>query len=136
MNASTADNETTMAAMAMLGKTALALAVIVALILLCSYLLKRLGRGHLPDNRRLRVVSSVGVGQRERVVIVEVHGTWLVLGVASGQVNRLHEMPAPDDAGGTQQDDAHGRAGSFARHFGEALKRSPASDSVKDQGNG
>ncbi|MEX1198430.1 MAG: flagellar biosynthetic protein FliO [Pseudohongiellaceae bacterium] len=124
MNASAADSGTTLATLAMLGKTAAVLAVIVALILLGSYLLKRLTAGRLPDNRRLRVISSVGVGQRERVVIVQIHETWLVLGVGGGQVNRLHEMPAPEDALDGGPDKPEAQPGSFARHFGEALKRS------------
>jgi flagellar protein FliO/FliZ len=33
------------------------------------------------------------VGPRERVVIVEVEDTWLVVGVAPGRVNALHQMP-------------------------------------------
>src|SRR5260364_17038 len=32
--------------------------------------------------------------QRERVVIVEVRNTWLVLGVAQGSVRLLHQFPA------------------------------------------
>ncbi|MDI1244807.1 MAG: flagellar biosynthetic protein FliO, partial [Rhodoferax sp.] len=32
--------------------------------------------------------------QRERVVVVEVGNSWLVLGVAAGQVNALHTMAA------------------------------------------
>jgi len=40
------------------------------------------------------VVSSVMVGQRERVVVVEIGDAWLVLGVAAGQVRALHTMPA------------------------------------------
>jgi len=34
------------------------------------------------------------VGQRERVVVVEIGESWLVLGVAAGQVRALHTMPA------------------------------------------
>ncbi|MFN7085457.1 MAG: flagellar biosynthetic protein FliO [Burkholderiales bacterium] len=41
----------------------------------------------------IRVVGGALVGQRERVVLVEVGDTWLVLGVAPGRVNALHSMP-------------------------------------------
>jgi flagellar protein FliO/FliZ len=34
------------------------------------------------------------VGQRERVVVVEIGDDWLVLGVAAGQVRALHTLPA------------------------------------------
>ena len=41
----------------------------------------------------LRVVSGTAVGARERVVIVEIGSTWLVLGVAPGHISALAEIP-------------------------------------------
>ncbi|GAB3285989.1 flagellar biosynthetic protein FliO [Parahaliea aestuarii] len=81
--------------LAALGKTAVALAVVLALIYGASALLRRIGGVRTAANGNLQVVSSVAVGQRERVVLVDVGDTRLVLGVASGQVNTLHSMPAP-----------------------------------------
>ncbi|WP_297482949.1 flagellar biosynthetic protein FliO [Ferrovum sp.] len=43
----------------------------------------------------LRIVSSLAVGQRERVVVVEVQDAWVVVGVAPGQVRTLHVLPRP-----------------------------------------
>ncbi|WP_297448383.1 flagellar biosynthetic protein FliO [Ferrovum sp.] len=43
----------------------------------------------------LRIVSSLAVGQRERVVVVELQDTWVVVGVAPGQVQTLHVLPRP-----------------------------------------
>ncbi len=83
--------------LAVLGKTALALGLVIAVIFACSYLLRRLNAGRGRGDRHLKVVTSSAIGQRERVVIVEVEGTWLVLGVGGGQVTRLHELPAPSD---------------------------------------
>jgi len=71
------------------------LAVVLALIFGCAWLARRLGLLQQPGGGRLvKVVSSAMVGQRERVVVVEVGSTWLVLGVAAGQVRALHSMPA------------------------------------------
>jgi flagellar protein FliO/FliZ len=72
----------------------LGLAVVVGLILACGWAARRFGLQQVGGGRWLKVISSVAVGQRERVVVVEVDGTWLVLGVASGQVRPLHHMPA------------------------------------------
>lgn len=72
----------------------LGLAMVVALIFLCAWLLRRFGFQGRSSDRLLKVVSSVMVGQRERVVVVEVGNSWLVLGVAAGQVSALHTMPA------------------------------------------
>ncbi|MDA8415825.1 MAG: flagellar biosynthetic protein FliO [Betaproteobacteria bacterium] len=44
----------------------------------------------------LRIVGSVAVGQRERVVVVELENTWVMVGVAPGQVESLHVQPKPE----------------------------------------
>ena len=43
----------------------------------------------------VRVVGATMVGPRERVVLVEVEGTWLLLGVGAGQVRLLDKMVKP-----------------------------------------
>ncbi len=77
------------------------LLLVLATIGIVAWLVKRFAI--LPTNASgvLKVIATTGVGQRERVVIVEVGNTWLVLGVASGRVNMLHSMDkaSPDKAG-------------------------------------
>jgi flagellar protein FliO/FliZ len=66
---------------------------VLAAIVLVAWILKRI---NLPQNAAgsaLKVISGVAVGQRERIVLVEVNDTWLVVGVAPGQVTALHTMP-------------------------------------------
>ena len=46
----------------------------------------------------IKVVSSTAVGSRERVVVVEVDHTWLLLGVGGGNVRLLHTLSKPDQA--------------------------------------
>ena len=41
----------------------------------------------------LHVISSASVGARERVVVVEIGDSWLVVGVAPGSVNALMTLP-------------------------------------------
>jgi flagellar protein FliO/FliZ len=80
--------------MAGLLQAAFGLATVLALIFLCGWAARRLGLRQSGSGRLLKVVSSTMVGQRERVVVVEIGGSWLVLGVAAGQVRALHTMPA------------------------------------------
>lgn len=87
----------TFAGMAMLGKTAVALAFVIALILLLTILLKRWQNMRPYQGAHLRVITSTAVGNRERVVVVEIEDTWLVLGVSGGRITKLHERPAPED---------------------------------------
>ena len=81
--------------MAALGKTAFALLLVVGLIVLCAWLVRRLTPGQANAGQHLKVIASRAVGAKERVVIVELEDTWLVLGVGNGQVGKLHERPAP-----------------------------------------
>jgi flagellar protein FliO/FliZ len=45
----------------------------------------------------MKVLGGVAVGPRERLVLVEVGETWLIVGVAQGQVNAVHTMTRPAD---------------------------------------
>ena len=50
----------------------------------------------------LKVVGSTAVGSRERVVLVEVEDTWLLLGVGGGNVRLLHTLPRPAEPRASQ----------------------------------
>lgn len=102
-----------------MGKVAFALLVIVAVIFLCAWLVRRLGPGGGTVGQRVKVIAAKAVGTKERVVIVEVEGTWLVLGVTAGGISKLHEMPPgkPAPAAATPAGDT------FAKRFAAALKQ-------------
>ena len=70
----------------------LGLGVVIAALVGGLWLLKRVSapRGAAGV---LRVVAGAALGPRERVVLLEVEDTWLVVGVAPGQVSALHQMP-------------------------------------------
>lgn len=73
-----------------------ALGAILLLILLAGWLFRRLGFApQARDSRLLNLRASCQVGQRERVVVVEVDNTLLVLGVTAQQITPLHQFPAP-----------------------------------------
>lgn len=79
----------------MLTQVSSVLAVIILLILACAWLAKRFGfapKGAV-RGQNLRVSASVQVGQRERVVIVDVEDARLVLGVTGQQITHLHTLP-------------------------------------------
>ncbi|GKW19732.1 flagellar protein [Pectobacterium araliae] len=94
------------------------LAGILLFILLIAWLARKLGFApQTKQNKLLKVVSSCSVGQRERVVIVEVDDTWLVLGVTPQQITPLHTLPAqPTDNSSSVSD-------SKPADFNQLLKR-------------
>ena len=71
----------------------LSLLLVLAAVVLVGWILKRINLPQQGAGNALKVISGVAVGQRERIVLVEVNDTWLVVGVAPGQVNALHTMP-------------------------------------------
>lgn len=69
------------------------LLLVLAAVVLVAWILKRINLPQHGAGNLLKVISGVAVGQRERIVLVEVNDTWLVVGVAPGQVRTLHSMP-------------------------------------------
>lgn len=104
--------------MQMIGGLLLVLAVIGGL----AWLLKRFSLVQNAAGGVVKVVAATGVGQRERVVVVEVDKTWLVLGVAPGRVNKLHAMEKPQsDAGNNAPGDQ--TADTFAAQLNQSIKK-------------
>jgi len=103
----------------------LGLALVLAMIFGCAWLARRFGLQAGGSGRLLKVVASAMVGQRERVVVVEVGGQWLVLGVAAGQVRALHNMPAQTvpEADLTPAIPGFAGAGAFSNKLLESLNK-------------
>ncbi|MDD5335602.1 MAG: flagellar biosynthetic protein FliO [Rhodoferax sp.] len=99
------------------------LALVVGLIFLCAWAVRRFGLQPSGGNRLLKVVSSVMVGQRERVVVVEIGDSWLVLGVSAGQVRALHTMAAQarPETGANPAENAPGAASAFSQTLLQSL---------------
>ena len=71
------------------------LLLVLGLIIGLGWLLKRMpGSGFRPAEG-MKLVASLNVGARERLVVVEVNGQQLLLGVTAGGINTLHVLPEP-----------------------------------------
>ncbi|WP_176049210.1 flagellar biosynthetic protein FliO [Burkholderia sp. BCC1644] len=126
-------------------QTLVGLAVVIGLVFACAWLARRFGFQPARRGGPLKVVSSVAVGTKESATIVEIGDTWLVLGVAPGNVRLLHTLPAGSaaapamasasasadaPAGGTPSDG--GLPGTFGSRFRDAL----AGEAAKRLGRG
>ncbi|RJF98662.1 flagellar biosynthetic protein FliO [Noviherbaspirillum saxi] len=76
----------------------LGLALVLGLMAAAAWLLKRMGVAGAAGSNVARVVGGVNVGNRERVLVVEVADQWIVVGVAPGRVNALSTMPKQESA--------------------------------------
>jgi flagellar protein FliO/FliZ len=79
-------------------QTAGGLLFILALILGGAWLFKRYGSLPTGGKGLVKVLGGASVGARERVVLIEVENTRLLLGVAPGQVRTLHRLPMDERA--------------------------------------
>ena len=70
------------------------LALVLALIVGAAWLLKRLHQPRSDSATLMKVQASLSLGPRERIVLVEVAGQCLVVGVTAGQINSLLSVPA------------------------------------------
>lgn len=75
-------------------KMVVGLAVVLAVMALITWVLKRMVPGVGNKQSVIRVVGGLSVGSRERVMVLEVAGRWIVVGVAAGQVSRLANLEA------------------------------------------
>ena len=72
----------------------LSLALIIGLLFAGAYILRRLNGGRsFGQGGPLRVVGGLTISPRERIVLIEVGDTWLVVGVVPGQIKTLHSLP-------------------------------------------
>ena len=73
-------------------KMIIGLAVVLAVMAVITWVLKRMVPGVGNKQSVIRIVGGVSVGSRERVVVLEVSGRWIVVGVAAGQVSQLANL--------------------------------------------
>ncbi|MBI5331685.1 MAG: flagellar biosynthetic protein FliO [Betaproteobacteria bacterium] len=97
----------------------LGLLIVLAALAVFFWFLRRFSPGQSGAQGAVKVVGGVMLGPRERLVVVEVGETWLLLGVGGGQVNTLHTLPRP--AGYTPS--AHAPLPGFADKLKELLPR-------------
>jgi len=84
-----------------------ALGLVLGAIAAFAWFLRRLTPGSIGTRGVLRIVGGAMVGPKERVVLVEVGDTWLLLGVAASSVSLLHTLPKPAQSAASEQETAH-----------------------------
>jgi flagellar protein FliO/FliZ len=71
------------------------LTLIILLIYGLSWFVKRFAQGGFMQNPSMKVVSTLPMGTRERLMLVDVGGKQLLLGVTATQINTLHVFDEP-----------------------------------------
>ena len=74
-------------------QTSLSLLVVLLLIFAIAWLARRYLPQQSGHTSAIKIVSSLQVGHRERVILLEIGEQWVMIGVAPGQINTLTTMP-------------------------------------------
>jgi len=90
------------------------LTLIIGILFFGAYFLRKLNGGRTFGNSGpLRIVGGLMISTRERIVLIEVGDTWIVVGIAPGQIKTLHTLPKGELAASTNGE----------RPFGQWLKQ-------------
>jgi len=94
------------------------LALILGLFVGAAWLLRRMngGKSFAASNGPMRIVSSLPVGARERIILLELEDTWLVVGIAPGEIRTLHTLPRGSLPADSQE---NGQFGQWLKQFRE-----------------
>ena len=71
------------------------LALVVGLIYLAARFIQQLQNAHPQSEGHMRIVSSISVGTREKVVHIVSQDQHILLGISPGQVRYLTTLPPP-----------------------------------------
>ena len=74
-------------------QTIFALCLVLGLLALLAWALKRYGPKAAGGSAHIRMVGGLNLGGRERIIVVEVGDQWIVVGASPGRVNALATMP-------------------------------------------
>ncbi|MCY1287152.1 flagellar biosynthetic protein FliO [compost metagenome] len=80
---------------AQLGQLAIGLLLVLGLIFVLAWLLRRVQQLGPRGGQVIKLVASQALGPRDRLVLVEVGGEQILLGISAGRIAPLHVLKDP-----------------------------------------
>ncbi|MBU1437339.1 MAG: flagellar biosynthetic protein FliO [Gammaproteobacteria bacterium] len=77
-----------------IGQIVISLALVIGLVLLLAFVYKKM-QLKMPGSKHFRVVATLNVGTRERLLVIEMQGKQRVIGVTAHNVNFLFDLETP-----------------------------------------
>lgn len=82
-------------------KTIIGMIVVIGIIVALAWLVRRMGRMNGLLSGEIKIVSSLSLGTREKLVLVQVGEEQFLLGATAQQINRIARVKLPITAGAT-----------------------------------
>ena len=73
-------------------KAILGLAFVIVLFLVSTFLFKRFGNGPMLGQGQLRIVDGLHLGNRERLMLVEINNKQILLAITPGKISKLDTL--------------------------------------------
>ncbi|MDA3806445.1 MAG: flagellar biosynthetic protein FliO [Thiomicrorhabdus sp.] len=93
------------------------LVLVLVIIFVAAWLLRRYSRFPGVAGGHLKVIGTLSVGQRERIMLLQVGKEQILVGVTSNKISTLHQLEEP-----VQVKDNVPIGGQFSKRLQEALK--------------
>ena len=99
------------------GQIMLSLVLVLLIIFLAAWILRRYSRFPGVADGNLKVIGALSVGQRERILLLQVGQEQIVVGVTSSKITTLHQLEEP-----VQVKDNAPMSSQFSKRLQDALK--------------
>ncbi|MEX1221299.1 MAG: flagellar biosynthetic protein FliO [Idiomarina sp.] len=102
----------------------LSLLVVLAVIFILAALMKRMNIKMQGHGSNMRVISNTALGPKERLLVVQVGESKLLLGVTAQSIQLLKELPDDFAVGTSAPGSSQGSLfGSFSQHLKQQIRR-------------
>jgi flagellar protein FliO/FliZ len=68
------------------------LIIVLVAIVFVAWIMRRLPQRAFRPSRHLKVVEHIAVGTKERISLIELADTWVLIGITATQIHTLHTM--------------------------------------------
>ncbi len=76
----------------------LGLILVLGVLVVIAWSVKKIGVGKQANGGAIKIVGGIHVGNRERIMVIEVANEWIVVGVTSASITALSTMPKQEGA--------------------------------------
>ena len=92
------------------------LLLVVVVILLFAWLVKKFNLNQQSHNGLIRIIAGLSIGTRDRIVLLQIGEEQILVGLTPGRIEKLHTLSQPLDA-----PEAQLASSSFAEKFNRVM---------------
>lgn len=99
----------------------LGLVLVLVAIFFIAWLLRRTGKFYSQTGGQFRILGGLSMGARERIVLVQLADTQILVGVAPGSIRKLHVLSGDEKISVPTRE--NGKGETFSERFNQLLNK-------------